>query len=197
MRYAHALVCAAAIAAAAPAQAAPVITAINANLATKAYTFTFMGDAFTFSASGDFFSPLAVQDGAGAATNSYGGFLGIPVQPTSDFVDRGVVTFGPTDPYATFATKTTVPYSNGNNFIGLRATVGSQNYFGFAYTTNAVLNSIGFETVAGQAITATTAVPIAAVPEAASWAMMIAGVALTGGALRRRRARPTVRVAYA
>ena len=181
------LLAAAAGTVASSAQAAPVITAVGADLTKGAYTFNYLGDAFTFAATGDIFNPLAVQNQAADATSSFGGFLGIPVSPTSDFVNRGTVMFGSTDNYTTFGTLTTVPFSNGDNFIGLRATVGGQDYFGFAYTTNAVLDSVGFESVAGQSITATTAIPAAAVPEAATWATMMVGLGVVGGALRRRR----------
>ena len=78
---------------------------------------------------------------------------------------------------------TTIPTTNGNNFLGLRVTSGGQNYYGFAYTTNAMLNSYGFETTANTAITATTVLP-PAVPETATWAMMILGFGVVGLSLR-------------
>jgi PEP-CTERM motif len=41
------------------------------------------------------------------------------------------------------------------------------------------------------------ALRLGAIPEPATWAMMILGFGMIGGAMRRRRAvRPTVRVAY-
>ncbi|WP_242150204.1 PEPxxWA-CTERM sorting domain-containing protein [Sphingomonas sp. BAUL-RG-20F-R05-02] len=161
-----------------------MITAIRADLSQGSYSFGYLGNVFTFGATGDVFNPLSVLNQAPAATNSFGGFLGIPTTPTSSYTDRGTVTFGPTDSYTSFSAPTAVPYSLGDNFIGLRATVGGQDYFGFAYTTNALLNSIGFETSAGQTITATTA--ISAVPELATWGMMILGMGAVGGAMRRR-----------
>ncbi|WP_242154480.1 PEPxxWA-CTERM sorting domain-containing protein [Sphingomonas sp. BAUL-RG-20F-R05-02] len=166
------------------AHAAPVITAIGADLSQGSYSFGYLGNVFSFGATGDVFNPLFVLNQAPAATNSFGGFLDIPTTPTSSFTDRGLVTFGSSDSYTSFSTPTAVPYSLGNNFIGLRATVGGQDYYGFAYTTDALLNSIGFETTAGQTITATTA--ISAVPELATWGMMILGMGAVGGAMRRR-----------
>lgn len=178
------LLCSVTSAFSASAQAAPVITAVGADLSQGSYSFGYASNVFTFGATGDLFNPLFVMNEAPAATGSFGGFLNIPVSPTSSYVDRGTVTFGPADRYTTFSAPTAVPYSLGDNFIGLRATVGGHDYFGFAYTTNALLNSIGFETTAGQAITATTAVP--AVPEPATWGMMILGMGIVGGAMRRR-----------
>ena len=189
------LLAATAAALAAPsAQAAPVVTAVGANLSTGPYSFSFLGNAFTFAATGDIFNPLAVQNQASSATASFGGFLGVPLAPTSSFTNRGTVTFGPSNNFATFTALTTVPFSNGDNFIGLRATVAGQNYFGFAYTTNTMLNSFGFENVAGATITATTLIP--AVPEAGTWAMMIVGVGAVGATLRRRR-KVSTRVSFA
>jgi hypothetical protein len=104
------------------------------------------------------------------------------------------VTFGPTQNYGAFADQTVIRFSNGGNFIGLRAVTGTGTFYGFAYSTDNILNSIGFENVADTAITATTAA--GAVPEPASWALMIAGFGLVGGAMRRRAAvRTTIRYA--
>ena len=190
------LAAAAAALTASSAQAAPVINAVGADLSKGAYSFSFLGSTFSFSATGDSFNPIAVRNQAGSATASTGGFLGNPLTPTSSFTNRGTVTFGPNNSYATFTSPSTVPFSIGNKFIGLRATVAGQNYFGFAYTTGTLLNSFGFESVAGQSITATTLVPAAAVPEVGTWAMMIVGVGAVGGTLRRRR-KVSTRVSFA
>ena len=175
------------------AGAVPVITAVNANLAAAPYTFSYMGAAFTFGATGDIFGPLNVRDTADGAISSFGGFLGIPVSPSPSFTNRGTVTYGPSDSFAAFPTTTAVSYSNGKNFLGLRVTSGGSNYYGFAYTTNSVLNSFGFETAADTAITATTAIP--AVPEPATWVMLLFGFAMTGAAVRYGRRRTAVRYA--
>lgn len=171
--------------AAAPAVAAPVVTTVRADLSVSPFTFSFAGGSYTFGASGDFFAPLNLSTGGSGLVNSFFG------SPTTFFVDRGVVSFGPNAfpaGFSEFPTTTTVPFSNGNNFIGLRSTSGGQNFYGFVYTTNAVLNSYGFETVADQTIIATTEMA-AAVPEPGTWALMIVGFGAIGYGLRRRRAR--------
>jgi hypothetical protein len=167
--------------ASAPASAAVTYTAVNADLSSAPYAFTVDGGTFTFSSTGDIFNPLAVQTSSTAEVSSFGGFLGIPVEPTSDFINRGTVTFGPGS-YASFSSPTEVPYSNGDNFIGLEAIEGGNTFYGFAYTNNASLVSYGFESVAGQAITATTAVP-----EPSAWLLMMAGIGVLGGMLRLRK----------
>lgn len=180
----------------APAQAAPVVTTVNADLLTAPYTATFQGATFTFSATNNIFAPLNVQSNSTGAFSAFGGFLGIPLSPTSSFTNRGTVSYGPSSgTFAPFATTTNVASSNGENFIGLRAMVGSDYYYGFAFTTNNVLNSFGFETTANTAITATTA--LGAVPEPASWAMMIFGLGVVGFAMRRRQQKVTTSVKFA
>lgn len=174
-----------ALLATAAASAAPIYTSIGADLSAGTYTFNTNNSAFTFGSNGQIFTgPITVQTAGGGEVNTIFG------QPTTNFIDRGTVTFGPNMQYTAFPTATPVRFSNGDNFIGLRATdAAGQQFYGFAYTTNSRLNSIGFETTAGAAITAT-----AAVPEPAAWAMMIGGFGLVGGGLRRRQ---TVRVRYA
>ena len=166
-----------------PAMAVPFFVTANADLASSPYSFAFGANQFTFSYTGDIFNPVAVQTGGDAAVNSFGGFLGIPVSPTSYFVDRGTVSFGPGMSFASFPTAATVPYSNGQNFIGLRATLSGEDYYGFAYTTDNIFDGFGFETTAETPIIASTAL---GVPEPASWAMFIGGFGLVGAGLRRR-----------
>ena len=163
------------------AYADPVTRYVGADLAVAPYTFDLFGDTFTFAATGDFFNPLAVSTSSAGADSAFGGFLGIPLQPTSFFTDRDTVTFGPDTEFGAFPTLTTVPFSNGDNFIGLRAQSGGEDYFGFAYTSNAMLDGYGFETTPGTAITAKT---ISAAPEPSAWALMLLGVASMGIALR-------------
>jgi acetyl esterase/lipase len=162
------------------ATAAPVITSVGADYSTTPFTFSLGDSSFTFSGTGDWFAPTAVQTGGTGQINSIFG------SPTSYFVDRGTVTFGADKQYTAFGSATTINYSNSNNFIGLRATSGSDVFYGFAFTTDNILNSYGFENVAGREITATVA--SGAVPEPASWVLMLSGFGLVGGTLRRRKA---------
>ena len=163
---------------AAPAAAAPVLCEVNADLLNSPFTFSVQGVSFSLSAVNNFSAPLLVSNGAGGAFSSVFG------SPSSSFVDRGTVQYGPNvfGSYASFPTPTSVNFSNGNNFLGIRATVGSDNYYGFVFTTNNILKGYGFETAANTAITATTAVP-----EPATWAMMLLGFGMVAGAARYRR----------
>lgn len=170
----------------APTLAAPVVTAVGTSFtATSPFTFSFGQSTFTLTGTGDIFNPTAVSTGGS------GQFKTIFGSPTSEFVNRGTVTFGAGDQYAAFATPTTIRFSNGDNFIGLKATNNGQTFFGYAFTTNNVINSYAFESVAGRTITASTAIP-APVPEPASWAMMIGGFGAIGSAMRTRRRKVSI-----
>lgn len=170
-----------------PVLAAPVVTAVGTTYtASSPYTFSFGQSSFTLTGTGDPFAPTAISNGG------TGQFKTIFGSPTSEFVGRGVVTFGSGDQYAAFAMPTPIRFSNGDNFIGLRATNATgQVFYGYAFTTNNVINSYAFETVAGQTITASATIP-PAVPEPATWAMMIGGFGAIGGAMRNRRRKTTV-----
>ena len=172
------------------ASAAVVLVPVNASILNAPFEINFQGVTFTLSATNNGLNPLTVQNTQGGAFSSFGGFLGIPVRPTTFFTDRGSPTFGPppggSGAFASFLSPAKPGSSNGNNYIGFRATVGTDNFYGFAFTTGSRLNSYGFETAANTAITATTAVP-----EPATWAFMILGFGAVGAAMRYRRRRTT------
>ncbi len=176
-----------ALGAASPSIAAPVIVSAKANLLTSPFTFNVQDISFTLSAVDSFSAPLVVSNSINGAFSSVFG------NPSSSFVDRGTVQYGPGvfGSYTSFLTPTSVNFSNADNFLGIRATVGTDNYYGFVYTTNNVLNSYGFETAANTVITAT----VAAVPEPTTWAIMLVGFGMMGASLRYRRRSTTT--AYA
>ena len=165
----------------APAAAAPVVTTVNADLTGTPFSFSFMGGTFSVTGNGGFPSILAVSTSGGAAVRTVFG------NPSTDFVNRGTVVYDQNilGGYGSFPSLTPVPFSNSDNFLGLRVTSGGQDFFGFLFTTNSRLNSYGFETTPGVGITATTALA-AAVPEPATWGMMILGMGAIGFAMRRR-----------
>ena len=171
----------------APASAAVVLTPVNQNIQDQPFEFCVSGNCFTFSAQGftGFGEILGISTTGTAAVSSFFG------QPTTSFVDRGTVAFGPDQfgQFASFPSTTFARFSNGDNFLGLRVTAGGQDFFGFAFTTNQTLNGIGFETSPGTTITATTdfSAAVAPVPEPATWAMMLLGFAAVGVSLRTRR----------
>jgi hypothetical protein len=120
---------------------------------------------------------------------SFGGFLGIPVEPTTYFTDmRGGhdVLFGPDQfgPYASFPTATDIPDSSIDSFLGLRDTVGDDTFYGFARFSGGDLEAYGFETTPNIDIDANS--PAVATPELSTWAMMTLGFGGTALLAKRR-----------
>lgn len=181
---------------AASAQSATVVVDLNSSFYDNPVSFSFDGAKFTLASTGDWFAPTSIKTSSNAAVTSFGGFLDIPVSPTTDFPNRGsgILTYGPDTNFSSFTSTTTVPYSNGDNYFGLRATSGGQNFYGYAFTTNTTLNSFAFETAANTAISINT--NVSAVPEPASWAFLIAGIGATGGMMRRQRRSTTAKVSF-
>lgn len=87
---------------------------------------------------------------------------------------------------------------NGNAF-----TLSPTGVFEFGTLANLILAPGGFNTIQVNGMTGGAgsyggSLTFAAVPEPAAWLLMIAGVALVGGAMRRRKAAtPSVKVSYA
>ena len=163
----------------APASAAVVLGGPETLSATP---FTFgpsAADQFSLSyPTSGYFADTFVSTTGTAEVSSFGGFLGIPVEPSTFFTDmRGGsdVLFGPDQfgSYAGFATATDIPYSSTDSFLGLRYMVGDNTFYGFAQFAGGDLEHYGFETTPNTAIDANF--PIAQVPEASTWAMMMLG----------------------
>jgi hypothetical protein len=142
-----------------------------------------------------FFADTFVSTSGTAEVSSFGGFLGIPVEPSTSFTDmRGGhdVLYGPDQfgSYASFPTATDIPYSSSDSFLGLRYTVGDNTFYGFAQFAGGDLERYGFETTPNTDIDANF--PVAAVPELSTWAMMALGF---GGAVLLAKRRQSLRLA--
>jgi hypothetical protein len=174
-----------------PAGAA-VVGVSDIDLAAGSFTYLASPDtSFTFTYDSRYFfdtDPFAVRTSGTGEVRAFGGFLGIPLSPSQDFADRGVK-YGPDEfgQYASFTDTTRIPASLSAGDLGLRYTVGADTYYGYARTEGSRLVSFGFETQANTAILSGSFTP--AVPEPASWALMIGGMGVAGGALRVSRRR--------
>ena len=169
-----------------PATAAvQTVSTQGVSFATTPFTYDFGGgNTLTISNSGDFFSPEAVSTGGNLQVGSLGAPFYNPPQPTSYFTNRGG-SFGPganLPQFQSYATPATVAYSISEGLVGFRFDLGQGYQYGFADTAGTNLYGFRFETTPGVAL------PFGAVPEPATWALMLGGFALTGASLRRRTA---------
>ena len=174
----------------APASAAVVLGGPETLSATP---FTFgpsAADQFSLSypVSG-FFNDTFVSTTGTAEVSSFGGFLGIPVEPSTSFTDMrngSDVLYGPDQfgSYASFPTATDIPYSSGDSFLGLQYTVGANTYYGFAQFAGPDLELYGFQTTPNTDIDANSPTTV---PEPSTWAMMMLGFAGTVLIAKRRR----------
>ena len=183
MRISISVLAVAACLAAAPATAAVSVIASNIDLSKGAYTFGQTAtDTFTLSfnpAGGN--NPVSVQTTGTAAVPLIFG------QPAVTFTDPGrTATFGPNyfPGFGSLPNATAAPFSITSSDLGLRYSIGSDEYFGYARFAGANLISVAFETQANTAITGGAVA--AAVPEPATWAMLLVGFGAVGGAMRRR-----------
>lgn len=185
--------------------AAAVVGFANVDV-TRATTFS-VGNAATFRFSYDpvaaaGFNPdtYAVRTGGTGQTSAFGGFLGIPLQPSTFFTGANVTIDNNLFPsFAAFPTATPIPYSLVAGDLALRYTVGSDSFFGYARLNGDSTLDFAFENTANTAIVAGSAITgpggiSAAIPEPAAWALLLTGFGLAGASLRRRRTkagRPT------
>jgi hypothetical protein len=161
------------------AQAAPILTYSPIAFSANSTSFDFGGGqaGYTLSSTGDFSNPVAISTTGTALVNSFGGFLGIPVTPTTNFIDRGTVTFGSSMPYTAFPVATPIPFSNGDNFVGLAFDLMDGTHYGYVQFEDTNLVGYGYESTPGATITATA---ITAVPEPASIFLLSGGLLLLG-----------------
>lgn len=159
----------------------------GASFATTPFTHDFGGgNTLTVSNTGDFFSPEAVSTGGNLQVGSFGAPFYDPPQPTAYFTNRGG-SFGPganiPSLFESYATPAPVAYSISEGLVGFRFDLGNGLQYGYVDTFGTTIRGFRYETTPG------AAVAFNAVPEPATWAMMIGGFAMTGASMRRRVAR--------
>ena len=161
-----------------PASAAVISSNTRMNFTGGSVSFGFNGTDivfdtdkdFTFSDNGDFFSPVDVTTSTTSKVTAYGGFSGYPLIPSSLFSPvRGFgpsYTFGPTTfgQLASFSTPSVINASGSGFYIELTEALSDGVHYGYGLFApgGTILQTVAFESVAGQSIVTPVPLPAAA-----------------------------------
>ncbi|QJU59329.1 PEP-CTERM sorting domain-containing protein [Sphingomonas sp. AP4-R1] len=167
-----------------PSQAAVVSLATDVDLSSGPYTVNIGSDAsYTFSYSPNGLSTVAVSmTGTGEV---YGNGFFSPNSPDPLQIDVLVPDQLSLGQFFQQTGTQSIPYSASLSSIALRFMTGGQTYYGYAQAGGSSLVQFAYNDTPLGSIS-TGELP-ASVPEPATWAMLVVGFGLTGGALRRRR----------
>jgi hypothetical protein len=172
------------IVAATPAAAGLIVLGSNIDLSSGPFTFGVTStDTFTltYDPQGAFDpSPILVRTTGTAATTSFGGFLGIPLAPSVFFTDPPVEIGPSTFPgFNSFPIDTRADFTATPSDLGLRYSIGPDDFFGYARFAGPDLISVAFESTPDASIIAgATPVPL---PEPATWTLFAGAFFLWAG----------------
>lgn len=182
-----------------PASAAVISSTTLVDFTGGSVSFGFNGtdivfgpdQAFTFSDNGDSTSNVDVMTRGSSQVSAFGGFLGIPLVPSSYFNSvrgSGSLEFGPTTfgQLASFSTPTAIGASVRGFYIELTETLSDGTHYGYGQFADGgtILQSVAFESVAGRNIV--TPVPLPA--SAPMFGAAVLALGLAGYSVKRKKA---------
>lgn len=165
-------------------QAAVVRLASNVDLSSAPYTVDIGSEAsYTFSYVPNGTSPVAVSmAGTGMV---YGNGFFSPNSPDPLQIDVAVPDQLSLGEFFQQTGTQSIPFSLTQSSIAVSFMLAGQTYYGYATVGGSSLIQFAYNDVAGGSIS--TGQSPAAVPEPATWAMMVGGFGLIGATARRRR----------
>lgn len=165
----------------ASAQAAVVNTVYNRALTSTPVTFSIGGASFAFTGATTDYGP-----GAAVATGGNGQVTTIFGQ-VADY-GSGTV-FDGTASFASFSSPSIIPFSAADDYIGIAYTAADGLHLGYAEVFGSSLIGIAYQTQANTSITGTSLMGASTnVPEPASVALLITGLAVAGTARHKAKA---------
>ncbi len=178
-----------------PSAATVVGFAPNANFSSTPYTVNlFDGSSYIFSAlpldPNDTKYRTAALATTGSATAYGGGFIGDGTNYTSYSAGSATPANNFGGDFITAPSARPIDYSLTDTFVALRFGTGPATYYGYAEVAGNRLISFAYNDVAGGSIVSGEAITGAfpsAVPEPATWLMLIGGLGLVGATMRRRK----------